>query len=213
MLARLFLILFLNLASSVTLATEEGPGRGALESFATGLETYQATFTQIVRSQDGRLQDQVTGKVWLQTPDKLRWVYQGEFPETIVADGENIWIHDVTLQQVTVKPQSDRAADSPLLILADISLLDEQFSVTELGDFDGMALLELRSLGAETEFERILLGFDEAGISLMAMEDAFGQRTEVRFTESSRNQVLEPGLFRFEAPADADVVGMPSDLD
>lgn len=209
MVLRFFLILIINLAAVAAMAAEAGPARSALESFADGLETFQAAFTQTVRSQDGGLQDQVSGRIWLQTPDRLRWEYQGDFPELIVADGEKIWIHDVTLQQVTVKPQSDQAADSPLLILADISQLDEQFRVTELGDLDGVALLELRSLGAETEFERILLGFDQHGVALMAMEDAFGQRTEVHFAEASRNQALEAGLFQFVPPADADVVGLP----
>ncbi len=73
------------------------------------------------------------GRSGLQSPDKLRWVYSGEFPEIIVADGKNIWIYDESLEQVTVKPQSEQASDSPLMILADVSRLDEQFQVTELG--------------------------------------------------------------------------------
>ncbi len=139
----------------------------------------------------------------------MRWIYQGDFPETIVADGDNIWIYDETLEQVTVKPQSDQAADSPLLILTDISRLDEQFRVTELGDFEDMLLLELKSLDMEAEFERILLGFNAAGVSMMTMEDAFGQRTEIQFNDMSRNQPIDPALFRFKPPADADVVGAP----
>ena len=204
-----FLLLVLIGISPATWATDAGPARSALEAFAEGLETFQSSFTQTVRSQDGRLQDQTNGQIWLQVPDQLRWVYKGEFPETIVADGENIWIHDVTLEQVTVKPQSDQASDSPLLVLADISTLDEQFSVTELGEFEGMALLELRSLDAESEFERILLGFGDAGVRLMAMEDAFGQRTEVQFSAAVRNEPLDPALFTFTPPAGADVVGDP----
>ena len=68
-------------------------------------------------------------------------------------------------------------------------------------------LLELKSLDADSEFERILLGFDADGISLLAMDDAFGQRTEIRFADVSRNAPLDPGLFRFTSPPGADVVG------
>jgi len=210
MIARL---IFLLMVSSVSLADGSGPARSALEAFSTDLETLQAGFTQTVRSQDGRVQDQTTGKIWLHSPDRLRWAYEGDFPETIVADGSNVWIYDETLQQVTVKPQSDQAADSPLMILADISQLDEQFRVTELGDFEDMVLLELKSLDMEAEFERILLGFNTAGISMMAMEDAFGQRTEIHFDQLLRNEAIEPALFRFEPPVDADVVGVPARTD
>ena len=144
----------------------------------------------------------------MQSPDKLRWVYTGDFPETIVADGLNIWIHDESLEQVTIKPQSDDAADSPLMILADISQLDRQFNVTEVGDFEDMLLLELKSLQGETEFERILLGVNADGIGMMAMEDAFGQRTEIHFEDSLRNPDIDPQLFMFTPPEGSDVVGV-----
>ena len=44
---------------------------------------------------------------------------------------------------------------------------------------------------------------------MMAMEDAFGQRTEIQFENVLRNQPVDPQLFSFTPPADADVVGVP----
>lgn len=207
-------ILFLILLCAPFLQAEDtGPARARLEQFAEGLSGFQADFSQTVRSQDGRIQDETRGKAWLQIPDKLRWVYSGDYPEVIVADGSNLWIYDESLDQVTVKPQSDNAADSPLMLLADISLLDERFSVAELGEYEDMALLELRSLDPETEFERILLGMSDISVGLMIMEDAFGQRTEIRFENAQKNPPLDPQLFTFDPPPDADVVGavIPTD--
>ena len=205
---KLALPIIFHLLASVALANSSGPARSELERFAAGLDRFQAEFTQTVKSQDGRVQDQTQGEVWLQSPDKLRWVYTGEFPETIVADGTNIWIHDVSLAQVTVKPQSRQASDSPLMILADVSQLDQQFHVTELGVFEEMLLLELKSQDAESEFERIILGLNADGIRMMVMEDAFGQRTEVHFKDTQRNSPADAALFSFTPPADADVVGV-----
>jgi outer membrane lipoprotein carrier protein len=207
---RVILLPVLSLYSAFVLAGSSGPARSALERFASGLDRFQADFTQSVKSQDGRIQDQTHGKVWLQSPDKLRWVYLGEFPETIVADGNNIWIYDESLQQVTVKPQSDQAADSPLMILVDVSQLDQQFQVTELGDYEEMLLLELKSLDSESEFERILLGLGSEGIRMMAMEDAFGQRTEIRFENRLKNPPADPQQFKFTPPEGVDVVGVAS---
>ena len=198
----------LYLATFIVVANEPGPARGELEKFAGELELFQADFTQTVKSQDGSVQDQTRGQIWLQSPDKLRWVYTGDFPEIIVADGENIWIYDVSLEQVTVKPQSDQASNSPLMILADVSQLDAQFQVTELGEFEDMLLLELKSLDSESEFERILLGLDSRGIRMMAMEDAFGQRTEIQFENVLINQPADPELFLFTPPEGTDVVGV-----
>ena len=204
------LLTVLVMPLSSVFASDAGPARTELEQFANGLASFQAEFTQSVKSQDGRIQDQSEGKVWLQTPDKLRWVYTGDFPETIVADGTNVWVHDQALEQVTVKPQSAQATDSPLMILADISQLDEQFQVTELGDFEDMLLLELKSLDSESQFERILLGLRDGDISLMAMEDAFGLRTEIKFVNTSKNEPLEPNIFNFVAPEETDVIGVPN---
>ena len=195
------------LAASV-FADESGPARIELERFANELDRFQADFKQTVKSQDGRIQDQTHGHVWLQSPDKLRWVYSGDFPELIVADGKNIWIYDESLEQVTVKPQSDQTNNTPLMILGDVSQLDEQFQVTELGDFEGMLLLELKSLDTESEFERILLGVAPGEVRMMAMEDAFGQRTEIRFENVLMNPPPQPELFIFTPPGGVDVVGV-----
>jgi len=189
-------------------ANEAGGARDELDKFAASLERFQADFTQTVKTGDGRIQDRTQGEVWLQKPDKLRWVYSGEYPEIIVADGKNIWIYDESLDQVTVKPQSEEATDSPLMILTDVSKLDAQFQVTELGDFEGMDLLELKSLDTESEFERILLGLVPDGIRLMAMEDAFGQRTEIHFDNVKVNAPVDPALFQFTPPKGTDVVGV-----
>ena len=205
---KFFVSLVFGLLVSNGFADSSGPARSELERFTAGLDRFQAEFTQTVKSQDGRVQDETHGRVWLQSPDKLRWVYSGEFPETIVADGNNIWIYDESLQQVTVKPQSDDAADSPLMLFADVSQLDRQFQVTELGDFKDMLLLELKSLDTEAEFERILLGLDSSGIRMMAMEDAFGQRTEIYFENILKNPPADPQLFKFVPPEGADLVGV-----
>lgn len=202
------LTLFVMLAyAATTWAQDAGPARSALEHFSADLRNLQLEFTQVVKSQDGRIQDQTGGNAVLQSPDKLRWVYSGDYPEIIVADGTNVWIYDEALEQVTIKPQSNSIADTPLLILTDISQLDEQFLVTELGDFEGMQLLELRSREAESEFERVLMGLDEEGIRLMVMEDAFGQRTEIRFSQIIKNADIDPQLFTFTPPEGVDVVG------
>lgn len=190
-----------------TPAQAVGPARALLNKFSGDLENLQVRFTQVVTAQNGAIQDQTFGHAALQNPDKLNWVYGGDFPEIIVADGKAVWIYDKGLDQVTVKPQSASVSDTPLLILTDISQLDEQFAVAELGEVENMQLLELRSRGAESEFERVLVGLDAEGVKMMVMEDAYGQRTEIRFTDLVKNAEIDPDLFEFTPPEGVDVVG------
>lgn len=183
------------------------PGRDQLQRFAAGLDTFTADFAQRVIGRDGEVEDESAGQVWLRQPHNIRWEYGGEFPELVVADGLTIWIYDEVLEQVTVKPQSEFAADSPLSLLNDIGSLDEQFEVREAGEMDGLWLLELRAIDAEAEFERVLLGLQGDELRLMAMEDAFGLRTEIRFTGLQRNLPLEASLFSFYPPDGTDIIG------
>ncbi|MDX1556296.1 MAG: outer membrane lipoprotein carrier protein LolA [Xanthomonadales bacterium] len=182
-------------------------GRAALEQFADGLERFHATFEQVVLNSDGEVQDSNTGEMWLSRPSLFRWEYGGDFPEVIVADGERVWIWDVSLEQITVKDQASLANDSPLSLLTDLSRLDTQFEVRDLGVDDGLAYVELRSVLDGAEFDRVLLGIRGQQLELMAMEDAFGLRTEIRLQSSQRNPELESGLFAFEIPDGVDVVG------
>jgi outer membrane lipoprotein carrier protein len=205
--------MLLIVISTVAFSGTSGPARSELERFSDGLETLQVDFSQVVKSQDGSIQDKTYGNAWLKSPDKLRWVYAGDFPEIIVADGTDVWIYDEALEQVTIKPQSNHVADTPLLILTDISQLDRQFMVAELGDFEDMQLLELKSRDEESQFERILMGVDASGIRMMIMEDAFGQRTEIHFTNIVRNAEVEADVFRFTPPEGTDVVGQASSTD
>jgi outer membrane lipoprotein carrier protein len=185
----------------------QNSAREQLLAFSTGMSTLSAAFEQQVIGSDGAVQDESGGQVWLSQPHYFRWEYGGDFPEIVVADGLQIWIYDEVLQQVTIKPQSDLTADSPLSLLTDIGKLDEQFEVREAGDIDGMALLELRAKQEQSEFDRVLIGLQDSELRFMAMEDAFGLRTEIRFSNLLRNAELDHGLFVFLPPEGVDIIG------
>jgi outer membrane lipoprotein carrier protein len=188
-------------------AVADESARAHLERFAGDLTSLHANFEQQVVNSAGLVEDRSSGSVWLHRPQKFRWQYGGDFPELIVADGSHIWMYDEVLEQVTVRDQSQLAANSPLTLLTDISGLDRQFEVRDLGAVDGLNLLELRSNDMESEFERILLGLTEHGLATMTMEDAFGFRTEISFSEVERNPELDQDLFRFVPPESADLIG------
>lgn len=195
------------LAAPPATMAQAGPARAQLEQFAHELESLYAHFDQQVLKPDGLVEDKSSGEVWLLRPNRFRWQYGGEFPELVVADGQKVWLYDEMLEQVTIKEQSFMTSDSPLMLLTDVSRLEEQFEVRELGGDSGLQLLELRSHNPESEFERILLGLNNGELLLMAMEDAFGLRTEIRFREIQRNPPLEEKLFQFTPPEGVDVIG------
>ena len=204
---QLFLLLITVSIFNSALSAEPATARQQLDAFSAGLESLQASFRQVVVSSDGRMQDSSEGQVWLSRPDRFRWAYGGDFPELVVADGDYIWIYDEALEQVTVKDQATVGISSPLTLLTDPGKLDEKFEVREVGETEQLQLLELRARDMETEFERLLAGLDGNVLKLLIMEDAFGLRTEISFSEIKRNPTLDPELFTFEPPAGSDVIG------
>ena len=159
------------------------------------------------------MQDSSEGEVWLKRPDRFRWEYGGDFPELVVADGSRIWIYDEMLEQVTVKDQAEASSGSPLSLLVDPGRLEQTFEVREAGSTGEAWLLELRAKSMEAEFERFILGLAGDAPVLMIMEDAFGLRTEIRFSGVERNPDLENRLFEFVPPEGADVIGALPGMD
>ena len=186
---------------------EANSGRLALEAFSEGLVSFHASFEQVVLNSDGIPQDSNDGEMWLSRPSLFRWEYGGDFPEVIVADGERVWIYDISLEQITIKDQSGLASDSPLTLLTDMNRLDRQFEVRDLGVSENLAYVELRSINEDAEFDRVLLGIEGQDLRLIAMEDAFGLRTEIRIASSIRNPQLDDDHFVFVPPAGVDIVG------
>lgn len=195
------------LAVPAAVIAQPGPARAQLERFTAGLQSLHARFDQQVIDADGLVVEKSSGQLWTTRPNRFRWEYGGDFPELVVADGEKVWLFDEMLEQVTVREQSSLSADSPLTLLTDLSQLDEQFDVRELGDDSGLDLLELRAHNPESQFERVLLGLEDDKVLLMVMEDAFGLRTEIRFKDIKRNPQLNEELFHFTPPQGVDVIG------
>lgn len=202
-----FLATLAILAIPSAVMAQSGPARVQLERFTYELRTLHARFEQQIINADGLVEEKSSGQLWIAHPNRFRWEYGGNFPELVVANGEKVWLYDEMLEQVTIRQQSSLTADSPLTLLTDLSQLDVQFAVRELGGDSGLDLLELSAHNPESQFERVLLGLNDDKVLLMAMEDAFGLRTEIRFMDIERNPQLNEELFHFTPPEGADVIG------
>ena len=204
---RLFLVSLLLLSNAVLAAD----ARTRLEAFANGLNALSGQFTQTTSDANGSVQEESQGTLALAAPRQFRWQYQDPFPQLIVADGNDVWIHDEDLEQVTVRNQSTEESQSPLTVLVDLSQLDRDYVVQNLKDRDGLSGLGLTSRAKEPPFKRVEIGFDGNGPKRMLLEDLLGNRTEWTFSNWQRNPKLAADTFRFTPPAGVDVIGEPTE--
>lgn len=178
-----------------------------LHRFLEEVRTLHAEFRQVVYDEYGKVVQEAQGTFAVRRPGKFRWDYVSPYRQVIVGDGARIWIYDVELEQVTVKPQEQALMDAPALLLSGEAPLEEMFIVQPLGRIEGLNQLELLPKNQTGTFEKVRLGFSEQGLVRMELIDAFGQRTQLDFSRVERNKTLGDSLFRFSPPAGVDVIG------
>jgi outer membrane lipoprotein carrier protein len=200
---KFFIFLFFVLPlSAYAGATEK------LKTFIASTHSAQANFTQEVLDKSGKRIQSASGTMQFVRPGKFRWVYQKPFEQLIVGDGEKFWLHDVELNQITVKKIDAALGSSPAALLSGNNEIERGFELKDNGTKDGLEWLQATPHAQDTSFEKILMGFNaQSELMVMELQDAFGHTTVLRFSKLRRNPKLSPQLFKFVPPKGADVLG------
>lgn len=177
-----------------------------LKAFLDQTTSARARFAQMVLDRNMKKLQQATGTMQFLRPGKFRWEYDKPYEQTIVGDGEKLWIYDKDLNQVTVRKLDRALGSSPAALLAGSNAIEKNYTLTNLGNQEGLDWLEAVPKTQDTAFERIRLGFGKAGLEAMELRDQFGQITIIKFADVERNPKLAPGIFRFAPPQGADVI-------
>jgi outer membrane lipoprotein carrier protein len=178
-----------------------------LKSFVAETKTAQASFEQTVRDKTGKVKQQASGTLALSRPGRFRWQYDKPFEQTIVGDGQKLWLYDVDLEQVTVRRLEGSLGSSPAALLAGSGDIERYFSVRDDGARDGLEWLTARPRQNDISFERVRMGFGKNGLEVMELADHFGQTTTLRFSAMKKNPPLDAARFRFTPPKGVDVIG------
>ena len=117
-----------------------------------------------------------------------------------------MWIYDKDLNQVTVRKLDQALGNSPAALLAGNNEIERIYTLTNLGNQEGLDWLEAVPKSQENAFERVRLGFGKGGLEAMELRDAFGQVTIIKFAGLETNPRLPPETFRFTPPKGADVI-------
>ena len=200
---RLLFALILALASTLASA---GPGREALDKFLGELTTLEARFEQAVLDTENARQGLFHGIFHLKRPGRFRWDYLEPEKRLIIADGDNLWLIESDLEQITRFGQDFALRNTPAPLFLSSDPIDESFQVIELGERRGMQWLELLPREADSDLVRILLAFNGDSLRQLELVDTFGQVTRFSFFEIRKNPPVEDELFTFDAPSNWDII-------
>ena len=198
-----------SLACAVVLFASAATASGLdeLHAFLEGTQTAQGAFRQVVMNREGRTTQTTSGTFAFQRPGKFRWTYEKPFDQLIVGDGEKVWVFDRDLNQVIVRKLDAALGATPAALLAGDNALEKNFTLVAGGEGDGLEYVNATPKAADSQFKGIRLGFADNLPRKMVLKDAFGQTTELTFSDVQRNPRLPADLFQFTPPKGADVVG------
>jgi outer membrane lipoprotein carrier protein len=178
-----------------------------LDEFFQGLQTLQADFRQTLRDGQGRLIEESQGVLAIHRPDRFRWDYIKPHEQTIVADGKKLWLHDVDLEQVTVRSMEQSLTGTPAVLLSGSEDLRTSFKVTGSESKGGETVVSLTPKRGDTDFKKVRIRFAGKQLAGMVLSDKLGQSTTLEFFNVQRNVSLDDARFVFTPPAGVDVIG------
>lgn len=205
-----FFAAFLIVAGSLS---AQASGLDSLENFVKSVKSGRAEFTQVVtapaREGQAARSKTSTGTFEFSRPSRFRFHYRKPFEQTIVADGQTLWLHDVDLNQVTARKQSQVLGSTPAALIAaapDLAALRKDFDLQAAGDKDGLQWVQATPKVKDGQLHSVKVGFRGNELAALEILDSFGQRSVLTFTKMEVNAAVSPELFQFKPPQGVDVV-------
>lgn len=194
-------------AVSVTAQTETDQGLAQLQQRLEDMSTLEGKFTQTLYDADGTLLESSDGDFALQRPGKFYWHTRKPFEQVLVSDGDTIWLYDPDLEQVTVRDFERETRGTPAMILSDdAESLGQDFLVAKQAGDAGETLFVLTPKSLDGLFKDLVLVFSERQLQEIRMQDNLDQTSIFTLDELKRNQSIDAGKFKFEAPQGVDVL-------
>lgn len=177
-----------------------------LRQFSREVKTGKASFTQTVTSPDGARKKTSSGSFEFSRPNRFRFAYDKPFEQLIVSDGNKVWLHDIDLNQVTVRAMDQAIGGTPAALLAG-GALDKDFDLVAQPAKDGLDWVLATPKARDGSVASLRVGFRGPVLAALEIVDAFGQRSALQFSGVQQGLALPVERFRFTPPPGADVVG------
>jgi outer membrane lipoprotein carrier protein len=180
-------------------------GVARLETFLNEVRSLSASFKQELWSADQELLQTDTGTLALERPNRFRWTYEDPAKLVVVADGTQLWIYDVELEEVTVTP-FDEVGTSPALLLSGDRSIREEFDVVDTQTLEGLDWIKLEPKGG-SDFTSVSIGFHGMEPRGLELVDGLGQVTRIELDDLVLNPSIDQEVFELDVPEGVHVSG------
>jgi outer membrane lipoprotein carrier protein len=197
-----FLVVSVSHADEETIETKKP--HEILAEIRKDLSSLQAEFLQYELGQGGEKLEINSGLVWMKSPSMFRWEYQQPIEQLIVADGEQVWVYDEDLEQVTVKAQNNNL--NPIYVIINDELSQQHYDIAFEKNEQGFDWISLTPKIPSDDVKYVWLATENSLVKQIKVFNHFDQIMVFEFSGIKKNPKLAANLFEFVPPEGVDVI-------
>lgn len=198
--------LVLAVVAAIAASAAQAAAIQDLHRFFNQVQRYSARFDQVVLDEAMNPIQESSGRMWIERPGRFRWQYSTPYEQHIIGDGKQVWVYDVDLKQVAVRPMQGALGATPATLLAGRGSLDANFAIKDLGHQGALDWVQMKPKKSDGGFDDIRIGFEQGKIRTLEMVDGFGQTTRVTLKDAKENEPIAADKFFFKPPPGVDVI-------
>jgi outer membrane lipoprotein carrier protein len=206
----------LILAGILPAGAQNGPA--TVDAILTRVESryagkgFKAAFFQESMLKAMKISDTAEGRLVVKRPGKMRWEYTLPDPQTIITDGQTMWIHRPADNQVMVGKAPDYFSEGKgASFLSDIQQIRSSFTVelesAENPDYHRLKLVPLKPT-PELAVVQLSVHKSTFQVDQVVTTNAYGDETRIVFSNYEFRIDPDDTLFSFEMPEGIDIVRM-----
>ncbi len=176
-----------------------------LAAFQRDIKSGRVSFTQTVTSPDGRKKRLTKGTFEFQRPNRFRFDYAAPEAQTLIGDGQKVWLIDPDLNQASSRPMSAVLGSTPVALLAG-SQIGDGFKLSSDPVVDGVAWVLAIPKQADQGIQRLRIGLRGNLLAAMEIVDGLGQRSRLEFGPLEVNVPIAAERLKFVPTPGMDVV-------
>lgn len=195
--------------------SKASPGAG-LNTILDGIEKryagkgFSAAFFQESMLKAMQISDTAEGRLIVKRPDKMRWEYVLPDKQTIITDGQSLWIYRPEDNQVMVgKAPEFFGQGKGAGFLSDMKQIRKSFKIQKVSsENQAYHRLELIPGKPSDDLSKIVLSVAKADFQVdqVVTFNAYGDETIIVLSDYQFDLNPDDGLFNMEIPDGADVV-------
>jgi outer membrane lipoprotein-sorting protein len=173
------------------------------------IKDIRGNFIQKSSIKDLKRTDTYKGQFFVKIPKKLRWEYQGEVPQEVFINNDQILIYQKKGEQAfKSKFDWNTYGQAPIALLNGFGKIQDEFSVSQKNG--NLMLKPKKTMGGILSVEIVL---SEGGfpISSFTIRDSHSNKIEIILTDIKINTDLKDTLFGPSLPKDIKIYEHPGD--